>query len=102
MKLSTGIAAGGMAALPPSPPMDINMVTALVGTDIVGSFPAVEMRKVDMRGYNTDRPLSERGASWCCIGCFFTYVLFFFKLTHLQQRYTAKPTLSQSTATSQP
>jgi acyl-CoA thioesterase len=36
------------------------MVTALVGTDIVGSFPAVEMRKVDMRAYNADKPLWEK------------------------------------------
>jgi hypothetical protein len=40
--------------------VDIDMVTALVGTDIVGSFPAVEMRKVDMRAYNADGPLLER------------------------------------------
>lgn len=37
---------------PPSPPVDIDAVVAGLGNDIVGTFPMVEVRKVDMTAYN--------------------------------------------------
>jgi hypothetical protein len=45
---------------PPSPPVDIDMVTEAVGTDIVGTFPIVDMKKVDMTSYNKGKPLYEQ------------------------------------------
>lgn len=33
---------------------------ARVGNDVVGQFPIVEMRKVDMSGYNEGKPVHER------------------------------------------
>lgn len=45
---------------PPSPPADIDMVTDFVGKDIVGSFPGVDMKKVDMTAYNAGKPLHEK------------------------------------------
>lgn len=45
---------------PPSPPADIDGVVRLVGDDIVGTFPMVEMRKVDMTAYNRGKPVGAR------------------------------------------
>ncbi|KAK3954539.1 thioesterase-like superfamily-domain-containing protein [Pseudoneurospora amorphoporcata] len=45
---------------PPAPPVDIDGVRALVGEDVVGRFPVVEMRKVDMSAYNEGKPVHER------------------------------------------
>ena len=45
---------------PPSPPVDIDAVVSLVGADVVGTFPALEMKKVDMAAYNYGRPPHER------------------------------------------
>ncbi|KAK3400879.1 thioesterase-like superfamily-domain-containing protein [Sordaria brevicollis] len=45
---------------PPAPPVDIEGVLALVGPNVVGQFPIVEMRKVDMTQYNADKPVHER------------------------------------------
>jgi hypothetical protein len=45
---------------PPAPPVDIAMLTALVGTDIVGTFPGLDMKKVDMTAYNAGKPLHEQ------------------------------------------
>lgn len=45
---------------PPSPPVDIDMLTALAGTDIIGTFPALDMKKVDMAAHNAGRPLHEQ------------------------------------------
>jgi hypothetical protein len=36
------------------------MLTSLIGTDVVGTFPAVDMKKVDMTSYNKDKPLHEQ------------------------------------------
>ncbi|KAB5515040.1 acyl-thioesterase [Coniochaeta sp. 2T2.1] len=47
-------------AWPPSPPVDIDLLTAVVGKDLVGTFPAVEMRKVDMTAFNAGLPLHEQ------------------------------------------
>lgn len=45
----------------PSPPVDMNIVLAVVGRrDIVGTFPIADMKKVDMSAYNAGRPLHER------------------------------------------
>jgi len=45
---------------PPSPLVDMKSIVAVVGDDLVGTFPIVEMRKVDMSGWNAGRPHSER------------------------------------------
>ncbi|KAK3334333.1 thioesterase-like superfamily-domain-containing protein [Neurospora tetraspora] len=45
---------------PPAPPVDVDGVVSLVGNDVVGAFPVVEMRKVDMSGYNEGKPVHER------------------------------------------
>lgn len=47
-------------AWPPAPPVDIDILTDLVGTDIVGKFPIVDMKKVDMSAFNKGKPLHER------------------------------------------
>ncbi|KAI8631941.1 Thioesterase/thiol ester dehydrase-isomerase [Xylariaceae sp. FL1651] len=46
----------------PAPITDIDGVLAILpgARQAVGLFPGVEMRKVDMRAYNADRPLHER------------------------------------------
>ena len=44
---------------PPSPPVDVDGVVRLIGNDVVGTFPIVEMRKVDMTAYNRGKPLGE-------------------------------------------
>lgn len=44
----------------PSPPIDIASIVAAVPRDFVDTFPAVEMRKVDMTPYNEGRPVHER------------------------------------------
>lgn len=45
---------------PPAPPLDIDLVVKLVGPDIVGTFPAVDMKKVDMAAFNKGKPLHEQ------------------------------------------
>lgn len=45
---------------PPAPPVDIESLVALAGADIVGTFPAVDMRKVDMTSHNEGLPFHER------------------------------------------
>lgn len=45
---------------PPAPPVDIDLLTEFVGTDIVGNFPICDMKKVDMSSYNIGKPLHER------------------------------------------
>lgn len=45
---------------PPAPPIDIDGVVAMAGADVVGTFPVVDMRKVDMAAHNDGRPLHER------------------------------------------
>lgn len=44
----------------PAPPVDIDLITDAVPRDFVGNFPAIEMRKVDMRDFNTGKPLQEQ------------------------------------------
>lgn len=44
----------------PSPPIDIASVVAAVPRDIVGTFPAVDMKQVDMTSYNEGKPLDQR------------------------------------------
>ncbi|RYP03598.1 hypothetical protein DL765_010449 [Monosporascus sp. GIB2] len=44
----------------PAPPVDIAGIVASLGTDLVGTFPAVDMRKVDLSSYNEGKPLHER------------------------------------------
>ncbi|KAH6661339.1 thioesterase-like superfamily-domain-containing protein [Truncatella angustata] len=44
----------------PAPPLDIDFYTQNTPRSLVGSFPALEMRKVDMRSFNNGRPLHER------------------------------------------
>ncbi|KAK3994224.1 thioesterase-like superfamily-domain-containing protein [Cladorrhinum sp. PSN332] len=44
----------------PAPPVDLDGVVSLVGSDQVGTFPIVEMRKVDMTEWNESRPVHER------------------------------------------
>ncbi|CAK7243475.1 MAG: hypothetical protein STHCBS139747_005000 [Sporothrix thermara] len=49
------------AAWAPSPPIDIAvLIEALDIRDVVGSFPMVDMKKVDLTAFNEDRPLHER------------------------------------------
>ncbi len=49
------------AAWDPSPPVDIDvLIFAIDRRDIVGSFPLVDMKKVDMTAYNAGRPMHER------------------------------------------
>lgn len=45
---------------PPAPPVDLDGVVELIGNDIVGTFPIVDMRKVDLAAYNSKLPLHER------------------------------------------
>ncbi|KAK0646838.1 thioesterase-like superfamily-domain-containing protein [Cercophora newfieldiana] len=46
---------------PPSPLVDIDGVMDMVGTDqMVGVFPVVDMKKVDMREFNKGKPVHER------------------------------------------
>lgn len=47
-------------AWPPSPPVDIDMILDVVGKDIIGTFPAVDMKKVDMTAFNEGKPFHER------------------------------------------
>ncbi|KAK0609762.1 thioesterase-like superfamily-domain-containing protein [Bombardia bombarda] len=48
-------------AWPPAPPVDIDGMVSLMGTDVVGNFPCVDMKKVDMTGYNAPpKPVHER------------------------------------------
>ncbi|KAL1867824.1 hypothetical protein VTK73DRAFT_3998 [Phialemonium thermophilum] len=44
---------------PPSPPVDIDLIVDLFGRETAGTFPCVEMRKVDMTAYNEGRPIHE-------------------------------------------
>lgn len=44
----------------PAPPLDIDAFTRVVPRDFVGTFPVVEMRKVDMRAFNDGKPVHER------------------------------------------
>ncbi|KAK4186695.1 thioesterase-like superfamily-domain-containing protein [Podospora australis] len=44
----------------PAPPVDITAVVSLVGADQVGTFPIVDMKKVDMTAYNEGKPVHER------------------------------------------
>ncbi|CAK7214475.1 hypothetical protein SBRCBS47491_002155 [Sporothrix bragantina] len=49
------------AAWDPSPPVDIEvLINALDVRDVVGTFPMVDMKKVDLAAWNEDRPLHER------------------------------------------
>lgn len=45
---------------PPSPPVDIDTFTRHFGTNIVGTFPAMDMKKVDMTSFNRGKPLHEK------------------------------------------
>ncbi|KAH8898972.1 Thioesterase/thiol ester dehydrase-isomerase [Thozetella sp. PMI_491] len=45
---------------PPAPPVDVDAIVRLVGADMVGTFPIVDMKKVDMTEYNRGRPLPDR------------------------------------------
>ncbi|KAJ2905917.1 hypothetical protein MKZ38_003705 [Zalerion maritima] len=47
---------------PPAPPLDISGILDAIPmvSRMVGTFPALEMRKVDMTTYNKDKPLYER------------------------------------------
>ncbi|RYP29437.1 hypothetical protein DL767_006706 [Monosporascus sp. MG133] len=49
-----------LAEWEPVPPMDIAGIVASLGTDLVGTFPAVDMKKVDLSSYNEGKPLHER------------------------------------------
>ncbi len=51
---------GDPMAWEPSPPVDLDVLVAAVGRDVVGTFPALDMRKVDMRAYNAGRPVHDR------------------------------------------
>ncbi|KAK7748434.1 hypothetical protein SLS62_008590 [Diatrype stigma] len=44
----------------PSPPIDIASIVAVLPRDLVGTFPAVDIKKVDMTSYNKGKPLHER------------------------------------------
>lgn len=44
----------------PSPPIDIASIVAAVPRDLVGTFPVVDMKKVDMASYNKDKPLHQK------------------------------------------
>ncbi|KAH8653721.1 hypothetical protein BX600DRAFT_471527 [Xylariales sp. PMI_506] len=44
----------------PAPAVDIDWISALVPRSFVGTFPAVDMKKVDMRAFNEGKPLHER------------------------------------------
>jgi acyl-CoA thioesterase len=44
----------------PYPPIDVDAIVAMVGEDQVGAFPAVEMKKVDMKAFNEGKPVHER------------------------------------------
>ncbi|ERS97481.1 hypothetical protein HMPREF1624_05649 [Sporothrix schenckii ATCC 58251] len=49
------------AAWAPSPPVDIDVLLEVLGRrDVVGTFPMVDMKKVDMTRYNDGRPLADR------------------------------------------
>ncbi|CAK7203129.1 hypothetical protein SEUCBS139899_005858 [Sporothrix eucalyptigena] len=49
------------ASWDPSPPVDMDVLIATLDIrHIVGTFPMVDMKKVDMTAYNEDRPLHER------------------------------------------
>jgi len=45
---------------PPSPIVDIDGLMEVEGADQVGVFPVVDMKKVDMREFNKDKPVYER------------------------------------------
>jgi acyl-CoA thioesterase len=45
---------------PPSPILDIDGYMDLDGADQVGQFPVVDMKKVDMRTFNQDKPVHQR------------------------------------------
>ncbi|KAK4227763.1 thioesterase-like superfamily-domain-containing protein [Podospora fimiseda] len=45
---------------PAAPPVDLEGVVSLVGDDQIGTFPIVEMKKVDMTFWNQDKPIYER------------------------------------------
>ncbi|KAK3681085.1 thioesterase-like superfamily-domain-containing protein [Podospora appendiculata] len=47
-------------AWPPAPPVDIDAMVAMAGSEQVGWFPAVDMKKVDMTAYNDGKPVHER------------------------------------------
>lgn len=49
-----------MADWPPCPPVDIDAVVAAFPTIGLGSFPVIEMRKVDMTAFNATLAPSER------------------------------------------
>ncbi|CAK7225802.1 hypothetical protein SCUCBS95973_005986 [Sporothrix curviconia] len=49
------------AAWDPSPPVDIEVLIATLDVrDVVGTFPMVDMKKVDLVAWNEGRPLHER------------------------------------------
>ncbi|CAK7566076.1 MAG: hypothetical protein SEPTF4163_004009 [Sporothrix epigloea] len=49
------------AAWDPSPPVDTDLLIDTLGVrDVVGTFPMVDMKKVDMATFNAGRPLHER------------------------------------------
>ncbi|CAK7272930.1 hypothetical protein SEPCBS119000_005383 [Sporothrix epigloea] len=49
------------AAWDPSPPVDTDLLIDTLGVrDVVGTFPMVDMKKVDMTAFNAGRPLHER------------------------------------------
>ncbi|KAK1831458.1 acyl-thioesterase [Podospora conica] len=45
---------------PPSPLVDIDAVVSIVGNHHVGTFPIVDMKKVDMAAFNEGKPVHER------------------------------------------
>lgn len=45
---------------PPAPIVDIDAVKAIDGTDGVGIFPVVDVKKVDMTAFNKGKPVHER------------------------------------------
>lgn len=49
------------SAWDPSPPVDIDvLLNVLERRDVVGTFPMVDMKKVDMAAFNDEKPLHER------------------------------------------
>ncbi|KAK0704010.1 thioesterase-like superfamily-domain-containing protein [Lasiosphaeria miniovina] len=44
----------------PVPPVDVTGMVAMAGNNIVGAFPVVDMKKVDMKGFNAGKPAHER------------------------------------------
>lgn len=45
---------------PPSPLVDIDAVVSILGNHHIGTFPIVDMKKVDMAAFNEGRPAHER------------------------------------------